>query len=178
MFFSILHKIIGIILFTVIMTGCTSLKYGSTEQRSANLAKGLQQAFSVSPAKANRLSPLIIQSSDRYDVAPELISAIIRQESNFNSTARSPTGAVGLGQIIPSYWQKVCVGNLYDEMTNIQCSSYILSSYYQQSGSWKKAIGYYNVGSTGYESSFWTRWKVRKYIKSVKTHQKQLKRNL
>ncbi|TXJ08932.1 MAG: lytic transglycosylase domain-containing protein [Acinetobacter sp.] len=178
MMFALFNKIVGIVVLGLMMTGCASLKYGSMEKRSDKLAKGLQQSFAVPATTANRLSPMIIQNADRYDVAPELISAIIRQESNFKSTARSPTGAVGLGQIIPSYWRKACPGNLYDELTNIQCSSHILSSYYQQAGSWKKAIGYYNVGPTGYESSFWTRWKVRKYIQSVKKHQKTLKQNL
>ncbi|KAF7277661.1 hypothetical protein GWI33_000984, partial [Rhynchophorus ferrugineus] len=146
----------------ILVTGCASLgpHGGSVDKRASKLSLGLQQAYAVSENTANRLSPLIIRSADRYEVDPRLISAIIRQESNFNSNARSPTGAVGLGQIIPSYWANICGTDLYNESTNINCTAHILSSYYQQGGSWKKAIAYYNVGPTGYESSFWTRWKV------------------
>ncbi len=176
MFF--LFKVTLLLSMLLLMTGCMSLQFGSVEKRSQKLSKGLQQAYAVPATTANRLSPIIIQSADKHAVAPDLLSAIIRQESHFRSNARSPTGAIGLGQIIPSYWQKDCPGNLYDEWTNIHCSAYILSTYHQQAGSWKKAIGYYNVGPTGYESSFWTRWKVRKYIQSVKQHQKDLKRQL
>ncbi|MCT2528801.1 lytic transglycosylase domain-containing protein, partial [Acinetobacter baumannii] len=36
-------------------------------------------------------------------------------------------------------------------------------------------LAYYNVGPTGYERSFWTRHKAKKYARSVKRHQKTLK---
>ena len=160
-----------------IMTGCTSLgpNSGSFSWRSNKLSSGLQKAYSVPQSTANRLSPMIIQSADQYNVPPLLLAAVIRQESNYNSNARSPTGAVGLTQIIPSYWQQTCAGNLYDESTNIQCGAYILNHYNQTADSWFKATAYYNVGPTGYERSFWTRHKAKKYARSVKRHQKNLK---
>ncbi|MFW1733198.1 lytic transglycosylase domain-containing protein [Acinetobacter baumannii] len=166
-----------IIALMTIMTGCTSLgpNSGSFSWRSSKLSSGLQKAYSVPPSAANRLSPMIIQSADRYNVPPLLLAAVIRQESSYNSNARSPTGAIGLTQIIPSYWQQTCAGNLYDESTNIQCGAYILNHYYQTADSWFKATAYYNVGPTGYERSFWTRHKAKKYARSVKRHQKTLK---
>lgn len=160
-----------------IMTGCTSLgpNSGSFSWRSNKLSSGLQKAYSVPQSTANRLSPIIIQSADQYNVPPLLLAAVIRQESSYNTNALSPTGAVGLTQIIPSYWQQTCAGNLYDESTNIQCGAYILNHYYQSADSWFKATAYYNVGPTGYERSFWTRHKAKKYARSVKRHQKALK---
>jgi soluble lytic murein transglycosylase-like protein len=110
---------------------------------------------------------MIIQSADQYNVPPLLLAAVIRQESSYNSNARSPTGAVGLTQIIPSYWQQTCAGNLYDETSNIQCGAYILNHYYQSADSWFKATAYYNVGPTGYERSFWTRHKSNKKSPSI-----------
>ncbi|MFZ5395204.1 lytic transglycosylase domain-containing protein [Acinetobacter seifertii] len=164
----------------IIMTGCTSLgpNSGSFTWRSNKLSSGLQKAYSVPLSTANRLSPMIIQSADKYNVPPLLLAAVIRQESNYNSNARSPTGAVGLTQIIPSYWQQTCAGNLYDESTNIQCGAYILNHYYQTADSWFKATAYYNVGPTGYDRSFWTRHKAKKYARSIKHHQKNLKNAL
>lgn len=120
------------------MTGCTSLgpNSGSFSWRSNKLSSGLQKAYSVPASTANRLSPMIIQSADQYNVPPLLLAAVIRQESSYNSNARSPTGAVGLTQIIPSYWQQTCAGNLYDETTNIQCGAYILNHYYATCDGW------------------------------------------
>ncbi|MGL4586612.1 MAG: lytic transglycosylase domain-containing protein [Acinetobacter ursingii] len=161
-------------------TGCTTLgpNSGSLEKRSNKLSSGLQKAYAVSPSTANRLSPMIIQSADRYEVPPLLIAATIRQESNYNSYARSSGGAVGLAQIIPSYWRQACPGNLADEYTNIQCSAYILGHYNEMAGSWFKASAYYNVGPTGYKSNFWTRHKAKKYARSVKRFEKSLKKEL
>lgn len=162
---------------TTIITGCTSIgpNSGSLAARSNKLSSGLQKAYSVSPTTADRLSPLIIQNADRYNVPPLLLAAVIRQESSYNSSATSPTGAIGLTQVIPSYWQQSCQGNLYDESVNIQCGAYILNHYYQSADSWFKATAYYNVGPTGYEKSFWTRHKAKKYARSVERHKKALK---
>lgn len=164
----------------VLFTGCTTLgpNSGTVAQRSYKLSNGLQKAYAVSPSTASRLSPIIIQSADLYKVPPLLIAATIRQESNYNSYARSSGGAIGLAQIIPSYWQQSCPGDLSDEFTNVQCSAYILGHYNQMAGSWFKASAYYNVGPTGYKSSFWTRHKAKKYARSVKRFEKMLKSEL
>ena len=168
---------ISLIVIATNMTACSSLS-GSFANRSSQLSSGLQNAYSVSPNTANRLSPMIIQSAERYEVSPTLLAALIRQESNYNSSARSPTGAIGLTQIISSHWRQSCPGNLYDENVNINCGAYVLATYYKSAGSWSKAVAYYNVGPTGYERSFWTRHKAKKYARSVKHHEKILKKAL
>ncbi|WP_228258906.1 lytic transglycosylase domain-containing protein [Acinetobacter ihumii] len=173
-------KLLIISSITMIFSGCTTLgpSSGSLEKRSNKLSNGLQKAYAVPSVTANRLSPMIIQSADRYEVPPLLIAATIRQESNYNTYARSSGGAVGLAQIIPSYWRQSCPGNLADEYTNIQCSAYILGHYNEMAGSWFKASAYYNVGPAGYRSSFWTRHKAKKYARSVKRFEKALKKEL
>lgn len=168
---------IAMIIIAMSMSACSSLN-GSFSNRSNQLSTALQMAYSVSPNTANRLSPLIIQNAEHYDISPLLLAAIIRQESNYNNAARSPTGAVGLTQIIPSHWRQSCSGNLYDEDLNINCGAYVLATYYKSAGSWSKAIAYYHVGPTGYQRSFWTRHKGKKYVKSVKRHEKALKKAL
>ncbi|WP_010116590.1 transglycosylase SLT domain-containing protein [Acinetobacter sp. P8-3-8] len=157
------------------MAGCSSLGGGSVQKRAGKLSTGIQKAYSISPDTANRVSPMIVQNADQYDVDPLLIAATIRQESNYRNYAASPAGAVGLTQIMPRYWQQSCPGNLYDEYTNIRCGTMILSKYNQSAGSWKKALAYYNVGPSNYESSWKMRRQGKKYAKQVKKHQKQLK---
>ncbi|RPE47601.1 transglycosylase-like protein with SLT domain [Acinetobacter sp. BIGb0102] len=168
---------LSLIVIAVSLSACSSLS-GSFANRSNQLSSGLQNAYSVSPNTANRLSPMIIQSAERYDVSPTLLAALIRQESNYNSAARSPTGAIGLTQIISSHWRQSCPGDLYDENVNINCGAHVLSTYYRSAGSWSKAVAYYNVGPTGYQRSFWTRHKGKKYARSVKHHEKTLKKAL
>lgn len=168
---------LSLVVIAVSLSACSNLS-GSFANRSNQLSSGLQNAYSVSPNTANRLSPMIIQSAERYDVSPTLLAALIRQESNYNSAARSPTGAIGLTQIISSHWRQSCPGDLYDENVNINCGAHVLSTYYRSAGSWSKAVAYYNVGPTGYQRSFWTRHKGKKYARSVKHHEKTLKKAL
>ncbi|WP_089604056.1 lytic transglycosylase domain-containing protein [Acinetobacter piscicola] len=157
------------------MTGCSSLGGGSIQKRAGKLSTGIQKAYSISPDVANRVSPMIVQSAEQFDVDPLLIAATIRQESSYRSNAVSPSGAVGLTQVMPRYWQQSCPGDLYNEYTNIRCGTMILSKYNQSAGSWKKALAYYNVGPSNYESSWKMRRQGKKYAKQVKKHQKQLK---
>lgn len=177
MFLPIFKVFCIVSLIAIFATGCSTLR-GNAQQKSLKLAQGITQAYAVSPNTAQRISPYIIEGSEKHDVDPILIAAIIQQESSYRANAKSSGGAVGLMQVIPSYWRATCGSNLYDERTNVLCGSYILADYHDKAGSWKKAIAYYNVGPAGYERSFWTRWKVRKYVKSVKNFEKKLKDEL
>ena len=163
---------------TLVITGCSTLGGGSIEKRSAKLAQGIQKAYSVEPNTAARIAPIIIQNAEQYEVDPVLIAAMIRQESSYRSDIVSPAGAVGLTQVIPRYWQQTCQGDLFNEQINIQCGTYILAKYNQSAGSWKKALAYYNVGPTGYQSSWKMKRQGKKYAREVKQHQHFLKNAL
>lgn len=165
------------ILVCSVFSGCHSLK-GSNLERATQLSQAIQNSYRVSSQNANRIAPIIVENSQKYDVSPTLIAAVIQQESSYRSKVTSPAGAVGLMQVTPKYWQKICGNNLFDEQQNINCGTYILTKYYEQSGSWKKALGYYNVGPSGYENSFWTRQKAKSYVQSVKKHERLLQKEL
>ncbi|MFW2071834.1 lytic transglycosylase domain-containing protein [Acinetobacter gerneri] len=167
-----------VIILTIAFSGCSSLGGGSVQKRAAKLSSGIQKAYSVDPTTANRISPMIVQSADKYSVDPLLISAIIRQESSYRNYAVSPAGAIGLTQVMPSYWQQTCPGDLFDENININCGTYIIASYNRSAGSWKKALAYYNVGPTNYNNSWKMRHLGKKYAKQVKSHEKDLKHAL
>ena len=163
---------------TLLMTGCSSLGMGSVEKRASKLSVGIQKAYSVNSDTANRVSPMIVSTADRYNMDPLLLAALIRQESSYRSTVVSPAGAVGLTQVIPRYWQATCPGDLFDENTNINCGTYILKKYEASAGSMPKALGYYNVGPTGYNTNRKMKKQGKKYAKQVKAHEKTLKRAL
>ena len=160
------------------LSGCTSLGMGSLEKRSAKLAQGIQKAYSVDSNTANRVAPLIIQSATQNDVDPLLMAAVIRQESSYRNYVVSSAGAVGLTQVIPRYWQQACPGDLFQENININCGSFILAKYNQSAGSWKKALAYYNVGPTGYNTNRKMKKQGKRYAKQVKQHEKNLKSKL
>lgn len=167
------------VLFTVcLFTGCSSLGGGSVQNRATKLSNGIQRAYAVSPDTANRVAPMIITASEQYKVDPLLIAAMIRQESTYRSYVTSPSGAVGLTQIIPRYWKNTCQGDLFDEYNNINCGTYIITKYNGHAGSWKKALAYYNVGPTGYNNNRKMKKQGKRYAKQVKQHEKNLKNAL
>lgn len=163
---------------SLVVTGCASVDNGSLEKRSLLLATGIHKAYSVETTTAQRIAPMILQHAEQYDVDPLLLAAMIRQESSYRSGVISPAGAVGLTQVIPRYWQQTCQGDLFDENTNIQCGTFILAKYNKSAGSWKKALAYYNVGPTGYHSSWKMKRQGNRYAEQVEEHQKQLKNEL
>ena len=156
------------------LTACSTLK-GNFEQRSQQLASGIQTAYQVAPQTAQNLAPLILSNATQYDLPPLTLAAMIQQESSYRSHVSSAAGAVGLTQVMPRYWQQTCPGDLYDPAINIRCGSSILARYTQAGGSLKKGLAYYNVGPSGYENSWKMKRQGKKYAKQVKQKQKLLK---
>ena len=171
-------RLIFLISFIVILTGCSALGGGSIAKRSIKLSNGIQNAYAVESNTANRVAPIIIQAAEKYDLNPLMLAAMIQQESSYRNYVISPAGAIGLTQIMPNYWQQICPGDLFEEATNINCGSFILAKYNQSAGSWKKALAYYNVGPTGYKSSWKMKRQGKKYAKQVKQHEEKLKKVL
>lgn len=51
---------------------------------------------------------------------PELIKAVARVESNYNPTALSPKGALGIMQLVPATAERFGVADPYDPAQNIE----------------------------------------------------------
>jgi len=63
---------------------------------------------------------MIAVSAARNGVDPNLVIAVMRQESGFNLRARSNKGASGLMQLMPGTAQRFGVTNIYDPAQNIE----------------------------------------------------------
>jgi soluble lytic murein transglycosylase-like protein len=68
----------------------------------------------------NSYEDLIVSASDRHRVDADLIRAVIKAESNFNSEARSNKGAIGLMQLMPDTARLHNVSHIFDPTENIE----------------------------------------------------------
>lgn len=88
---------------------------------------------------------LIIQTAQKLGVDPHIALSIAKIESNFNASAKSPRGAIGLYQLTPSTAKKLGV-NPYIISENIEGGLKYYQMLYKKYGSIDLALAAYNAG--------------------------------
>jgi soluble lytic murein transglycosylase len=97
----------------------------------------------------------IDSASNMYSISPNLIFAIMREESRFNDTAMSPVGAIGLMQLMPTTARKIalkCGISIRDDdeilavHNNINLGAKYLKILVDDFNSLPPAIASYNAG--------------------------------
>jgi soluble lytic murein transglycosylase-like protein len=94
-----------------------------------------------------RFDQMIRNASEKYNVEPALIKAIIKAESNFNHQAVSPKGARGLMQLMPATASSLQVKDSFQPEKNIDGGvryiRYLLNLF---NGNLPFALAAYNAG--------------------------------
>lgn len=67
-----------------------------------------------SQIEAEAITDSILRHAQTYDVNPKLVAALIARESRFNPRAVSSSGALGLGQLLPSTCKGLGVTDGFD----------------------------------------------------------------
>jgi soluble lytic murein transglycosylase-like protein len=89
----------------------------------------------------------IERAAAEFDLSPDLIAAIIRQESAFNQSATSPRGAIGLMQLMPATARELGV-NPHDPEQNIYGgAAYLRQQLDRFDGQLDLALAAYNAGA-------------------------------
>jgi SLT domain-containing protein len=123
-----------------------SRSFGSESTQSAN-AKILAANSRGHQASPEEVDQSIVMAAARHNVDPNLVRAVIKVESNFNSNAVSNKGAMGLMQLMPQTARELKVKNPFDPEQNVDAGvrhlKYLLENY---NGDVNLTLAAYNAG--------------------------------
>ncbi|HEY6127260.1 MAG TPA: lytic transglycosylase domain-containing protein [Candidatus Acidoferrum sp.] len=90
---------------------------------------------------------LVREAAERHSIDPALVRAVIETESNWNPSAISRKGAVGLMQLIPTTAQRFGVNDLYSPQQNVDAGvKYLKTLLERYNGNLDLALAAYNAG--------------------------------
>ena len=96
--------------------------------------------------KRARYAPLIEQAARRYRMDPQLVHAVVRAESAYDSKAVSRAGAVGLMQLMPETAARYGVRDRRDPQQNLNAGVRYLRDLLHQFRNVALALAAYNAG--------------------------------
>lgn len=110
---------------------------------------------SVSQAAADSIAQFVAGASKRFTISEPLIRAVMRVESAGNPRARSPKGAIGLMQIMPTTWTELQAryglgADPYDPHDNIMAGTAYLRELHDRFGE-AGFLAAYNAGPRRFE---------------------------
>lgn len=119
----------------------------TSSSSSANTTAANATSSGSVPSPEN-LEEYFKEASETYGVDINLLKAIARQESNFNPSATSSAGAMGVMQLMPSTAKGLGVTNAYDAQENIMGGAKLMAQNLKKyNGDVSLALAAYNAGS-------------------------------
>lgn len=100
------------------------------------------------PLASDELDPLITDNAQRQSVQPDLIRAVIDEESGSRPCAVSPKGAQGLMQLMPSIVEQFGVRDPFDPKENVEAGTKLLKQLLTKyNGDLRLVLSAYNAGA-------------------------------
>lgn len=118
---------------------------GSLPLLQPSVAVSLSNVVPLKPEEA--YEDLIQEAAVTHDLSPALIRAVMRTESQFNPSAISPVGAMGLMQLMPALAKEMGVANPFDPRENVMGGAKYLSKLLNANrGNVPLTLASYNAG--------------------------------
>ena len=126
---------------------------------------------SLSEPELQRIGAAVLRYSEKYDLDPELVTAVLLVESSARPWARSPKGAQGLMQVMPHMTRPMgMAGNLSTIETNVEAGCRILAGNIRRLGEEDGISAYFwgsRIRGDGYLRRVqWARSRVRRLVRS------------
>ncbi len=118
------------------------------DEKSGRLVRSIQ----LRPKALGTVSPkpevrqMIAKTAEKHEIDPLLVESIVQVESNYNSTAVSNKGALGLMQLIPATARRFGVHDPFDAQQNLEGGIKYLKYLQQLYGDNRLALAAYNAG--------------------------------
>jgi soluble lytic murein transglycosylase-like protein len=118
------------------------------------------------------LDSIFEAASKKYNVPVNLLKAVAKAESNFNSHATSSCGAMGIMQLMPATAKSLGVTDAYNPEQNIMGGAKYLSQMLNQfNGNTELAVAAYNAGPCCCLANTKSRyWKLLATTKRIPTY--------
>jgi soluble lytic murein transglycosylase-like protein len=106
------------------------------------------------PLASSEIDRLIKTAAGKHDIKPDLLRAVMRQESGFRPCAISTAGAMGLMQIMPQTADDLRLDDPFDPDANVDAGArYLKQLLTRYNGDRALALGAYNAGPAAVEKS-------------------------
>jgi hypothetical protein len=132
---------------------------------------GLLRTKPLTVAQALDISETILH---QQNVPVQVVLAVIKQESQFSTTAISNKGAKGLMQIMPETWKiftKADYKQVHDPIQNIDVGTRFLADLYKQYGDWKMVFRAYFAGPENAKNTKYD-WYANAVLKKMEDFEK------
>ena len=144
-----------------------------------NLSPAPRQGGRTQPVRGetSEMNVIIDESASEFGVDPDLVRAVIKQESGWKPKAVSHAGAQGLMQLMPKTARGLGVTDSFDIRQNIRGGTKLLGQLLRQyNGDVEKALAAYNAGSAraDQDRSKWPK-ETKRYVPAVLSHYKNIK---